>query len=427
MIPRLHPAARSGPPSVGRSSLARWSVVVLGACLGLATGCYQQTIINDPDGAPPPWDAAAYLDAGTDAFVPPDTKCVEASGVDLLFVVDNSNSMAEEQANLAARLPDLVTALIMPPDRDGDLEPDWLPARDLRVAVTTVDMGTGGFTVPTCANAQFGDDGILRTIGNTEIPGCSMMVPRFLEFDPAGATTPSEFASQVSCVTSVGTGGCGFEQQLEATLKAISPNAPTAATGPAYAPPAFFMDTRGHALDANAGFVRDDSLLAVVLVTDEDDCSASDPELYNMASSVYTADPNLRCAVYPEAMHPVSRYVDGLAGLRALRPDLFAFAVIAGVPPDLAVERPTDAEYAALLADPRMIPMPDPANPQRLVTSCNEAGTGLAFPPQRIVQVARGLGGYRTTIQSLCQDDFTDVSAALARLFGERACTMRQD
>lgn len=415
----------------------RRAIAILGLVLLGLPGCYQELPIDDPDGSSPPWDAAAYdsgapdsgidagrPDAGPDAgmFVPPPGDCVEPVGVDLLFMVDGSNSMTEEQANLAAGLPVLIEQLITPPDLNGDMQPDWLPVENLQVGVITPDLGSGGFLVPTCDNADFGDDGLLRTIGDTSQPGCMPSYPTFLGYDPAGSVSATEFAAEVACVTTVGTGGCGFEQQLEATLKALSPDMPTAATGPGYAPPRFFGDTTGHALGANAGFVRDDTLLAIVLVTDEGDCSASDPELFNPTSTTYVADLNLRCARHPEALHPVTRYAEGFAALRASRLDLLAFALIAGVPTDLAMNDPSDADFQRILDDPRMQEMVDPMMPTRLVPSCNEPGTGFAFPPRRMVEVARGLTGARSTVQSICQPDLGDATASIARLIGRRAC-----
>ena len=380
-------------------------------------GCYETYVVNDPDGSPPPWDGGAV-------FVPPPGKCLEPSGVDLLFVVDNSNSMAEEQASLAAQIPALVRALVDPPDEDADGTPDWLPIRDLQIGVVTTDMGVGGFTVPTCVLRDFGDDGLLRSEGSREDPACMATYPRFVEYTPGGRT-PEEVAFDVGCVAQVGIGGCGFEQQLEATLKALSPSRPTAATGPSYVPPTFFRGTLGHADGANAGFVRDDTLLAVVIVTDEEDCSASDPNLFDPASPAYSGtDLNLRCFAHAlSAVHPISRYVEGLTALRAQRPDLLALGVVAGIPVDLAVAAPTDADYARMLDDERMIEHVDPSMPNRLVPSCNVAGRGLAFPPRRLVSVARGLGRGRATVQSICQEDFGPATAAFARLFGRRACT----
>src|SRR5690606_15931170 len=125
---------------------------ILALAVPLLSGCYQSIRIDDPDESPPPWDAGPPTtddasrppdgaprprDAGP--FEPPGT-CVEATGVDLLLVVDNSNSMHEEQESLAAALPTLVTALVSPPDEDGDGEPDWLPVTDLQIGVITTDM-----------------------------------------------------------------------------------------------------------------------------------------------------------------------------------------------------------------------------------------------------------------------------------------------
>ncbi|MCA9609422.1 MAG: hypothetical protein KC619_27665, partial [Myxococcales bacterium] len=334
-----------------------------------------------------------------------------------------SNSMTEEQESLAIQLPSLVRSLIDPPDSDGDGTLDWLPITDLQVGVVTTDMGTGGFTVPTCARSDFGDDGVLRTIGRTDVAGCMATYPSFLGFDPM-ADSPDGFAFDVGCVARTGTGGCGFEQPLEAALKALSPSTATPSTGPGYEAPVFFRMTFGHADTVNSGFVRDDTLLAVVLVTDEEDCSAEDPGLFDPTSATYgSTDLNLRCFAHAdEALQPVERYVRGLAALRANRPDLLALGLIVGVPADLAMSQPTDADFSRILADRRMQETVDPVMPTRLVPSCNIPGRGVAFPPRRLVQVARELSGHRSTVQSICQEDFSPAAAAIARLLGTRAC-----
>lgn len=404
------------------SSASRWSELV-GRLVALTlvvslTGCYQDIDISDPDGSAPPWDAAAY-DAGPTLFVEPLGQCVEPTGVDLLLVVDGSASMIDEQVSLAEALPSLIRALIDPPDDDGDGSPDWIAITDLQVGIATIDMGTGGFAVPTCTRSDFGDDGVLRTTGNTEIPGCSSTYPPFLTFTP-GSATPEAFAAEVACVARVGSGGCGFEQPLEAALKALSPAAPTAYTGPGYVPPTFFRGTFGHGDGVNGGFVRPDTLLGVVILTDEEDCSARDPDIFNPSSATYTADLNLRCFEHGDrALHPVSRYVEGLQALRAGRPDLLAYALIAGIPPDLTA---SDATFDEILDDARMQEMVDPTTGNRMVPSCDVPGRGVAFPPRRMVEVARELTGARATVQSICQADFTPATDAIARLLGRRAC-----
>ncbi len=88
--------------------------------------------------------------------------------VDLLFVVDNSSSVLDEQAALAAELPRMIRILASGDvDEDGDDldESDFDGARDLDVGVITTDMGALGNALPTCDRPEFGDDGILRTQG----------------------------------------------------------------------------------------------------------------------------------------------------------------------------------------------------------------------------------------------------------------------
>lgn len=349
--------------------------------------------------------------------------CIPATEqVDLLLMVDNSNSMTEEQASLVAELPRLVRALTTG-DLDGDGTPESTPVGSLHAGVVTSDMGVGGASVPTCGGGTFGfahgDDGVLLTRGNTRIPGCNATYPAVFTFASGG--DPDTFAASLSCVASVGTGGCGFEQQLEATLKALDPGMPTTWTAPGYTAPAFFGGTSGHALGANAGFVRPDSLLVAVLVTDEEDCSAADPGVFDPSSTTYGGvDLNLRCFRFPGALHPVSRYVDGLLQLRS-DPTRLVVASIVGVP--LAVE-PTTAvpSYDTILAHPDMVERTDSTMTTRLVPSCSADGRGVAFPPRRMLTAQRDLEarGAATTTGSICQSSFTGVTRRILARIGER-------
>ncbi len=331
--------------------------------------------------------------------------------VDLLFVIDNSGSMTEEQVSLAQQLPHLIQALASG-DQDADGIVDFPPVRSLQVGVVTSDMGTGGFGVPTCSEPNFGDDGVLRRTGNTAIGGCpGIFATSFLTFTPGGSEPPGAFATRVACLAVVGTGGCGFEQPLEATLKAV-----TSSTQPAVGrfDGTFTMDTTGHADGANGGFVRPDSVLVIIEVTDEEDCSALDPELFNPPSTVYAGDLNLRCFEFPEAVQPVGRYVDGLLASRT-RPDRLVYAVIAGVPVNAIPPPGAEVDFDAILAHPDMIEQIDPDMMTRIRPSCNVAGRGLAFPPRRLVEVAKGLheSGAAGIVQSICQPDYTSTFDAI--------------
>ena len=329
--------------------------------------------------------------------------------VDLLFMVDNSGSMSEEQASLGTELPRLVQVLASG-DRTGDgpTPDDFQAVKNLHVGVITSDMGVGDFVVPTCTRApRFGDDGLLRTAGNTSIAGCMAMYPTFLEYEPGvSAQTPLQFGADFRCVASPGTGGCGFEQQLEATLKAVTPA--TSAT-------TFFGATRGHGDIENAGFIRPDSVIALVLVTDEEDCSiqSGSEDIFNQMSPTFTGDLNLRCFLYKEAQWPVQRYIDGFKALRPGRESLIVFGAITGVPVDLIAAGTPN--YSGILADPRMIESVDTMGGMggaRLTPSCNVPGRGVAFPPRRIVEVAKGFGE-NGIIQSICQNSLSGALDAI--------------
>jgi hypothetical protein len=273
-------------------------------------------------------------------------------------------------------------------------------------------MGTGGFATPSCVPPTFGDDGALSREGNTDIMGCLATYPSsFLTYDPSAPD--GAFAEDVTCIATMGVGGCGWEQPLEAALKAITPSTqePVGAFDGT-----FFMGTVGHGDGVNAGFLRPDSVLAVVIVTDEEDCSVADPRLFDDSSDdVYPGDLDLRCLLHDErAVHRIGRYVDGLLAQRR-SPELFVFGVIGGVPTEAAPPPGVFPDYDAILAHPDMQAAIDPDDPTILLRSCDVTGRGLAFPPRRLVEVARDLHdrGATGVVQSICQADFTGPTNAI--------------
>ena len=122
---------------------------------------------------------------------------------------------------------------------------------------------------------------------------------------------------------------------------------------------------------------------------------------------------NTRCILYPDALYPQARYVDGFLGLRA-HPGLLVYSVIAGMPTG------TVSDYDALLADPLMTPRVDPSDTNRIVPACESAG-GSAFPARRMVEVARDLdrAGVQTSVSSICESSYetavSDIVRALVR------------
>jgi hypothetical protein len=186
----------------------------------------------------------------------------------------------------------------------------------------------------------------------------------------------------------------------------------------------------GHGDQENAGFLRNDpalgrSLVAVIVVTDEEDCSSRDTSHFSPAALLEPGDPllaqgfNLRCVLNRENLYPIERYAGALKALREDSEHLVVFAAIAGVPPDLVAghalsalefdDQERDVYYQGILDDPRMQDVVDPRDDpgpedDGLAPSC-ETPNGKAYAPRRIVEVASAFGN-AGVIQSICQEDF---------------------
>jgi hypothetical protein len=158
---------------------------------------------------------------------------------DILFVIDNSGSMKEEQASLIANFPRFIDVL---EGIEGGLP-------DLNIGVVTTDLGSDN---EVCGD---GEGGRLRSSPGTCSGPLGKSYINTVEANYAG-TLEEAF----SCVADVGTGGCGFEQPLEASRLALS--------------------------GINPGFLRDGAILAVVFITDEDDCSISNQAMLDPAGDV---------------------------------------------------------------------------------------------------------------------------------------------
>jgi len=333
--------------------------------------------------------------------------------VDLLFVIDDSQSMKQEQELLRRELPALIRALATGKRRDGS---SFSPVKDLHLGVVSTDLGTPGVQSFFTGCDALGEQGALLTRAAPDST-CAAQTggPAFLSFQ-SGVDDPERVAADFQCIAMLGTDGCGLEQQLESMLRAVTPSSDLSRRfwGPAG------MVEPGQADTVNAGFLRpagtEPSLVAVILVTDEEDCSAANPAHFD---PTFDGAPNLRCFENRANLHAIKRYVEGLRALRPGQEDLVLYSAIAGVPTDLVSdevlaaldpERPEafTAHYDRILADSRMqeTPVVDPADPDdaNLATSC-ETADGVAYPPRRIVEVARAFGP-NGLVRSICESSF---------------------
>ncbi len=201
------------------------------------------------------------------------------ANMDILFVVDNSASMVEEQSALAAAFPAFFDVL-------DNYEVEGGGFLDYRIAVTTT--GTDAhpiFAIPGVYELpmpQTGDNGAFRQ-------DCGMTGTWLERGD-------SDVEGKFECIAEVGTDGPDVEMQLYATKLAL---------------------TRPE----NGPFVRDDALLAIVILSDEDDCSVEDDQEFTVADDT--------CKPAPPEMLPVSDYISFLDDLKMGR-GRWAAAVIVG-------------------------------------------------------------------------------------------------
>ena len=165
--------------------------------------------------------------------------------VDLLFLVDDSSSMRLSQESLLRNFPVLMTAL--------ENMPGGLP--NVHIAVVSSDMGAGDGSVAGC-DATGGKNGIFQYTARGACTATGL--------DP-GATFISNIGGVknytgnlpdvFTCIAALGQKGCGFEHQFAAITRALG------------------ADGRAAPLE-NQGFLRPDAYLAIVMITNEDDCSA---------------------------------------------------------------------------------------------------------------------------------------------------------
>ncbi len=263
------------------------------------------------------------------------------AAVDVLFVVDYHDSMAEERAALGAAMSYLLDRLR---DADGALP-------DVHIGFTTPTLGVGGQNVPDCPAPGSNASGRLDAGGCTGMGGANYLVdvaPRgcSAQRDPTfGRCTSHDCLPQhcdhetqanlvedekdcprcrnfgllpenlFDCAAGIATTSCPFRQPLEAARLALDDH------------------------PDNTGFVRDRAHLAVVVVSNVDDCSASDPALFDgadaslgplgafrcfeqgVACTQTGRDPGPRtgCATVADGndlLYPVARYIDYLQGMR---------------------------------------------------------------------------------------------------------------
>jgi hypothetical protein len=380
------------------------------------------------------------IDLGGDAGAPGDTDDTDAlvlRGLDLVIVVDDSGSMAEEQALLATSVFSLVNALVSPSAGAG-----YEAVDDLRIAVVSTDMGVSADgEIPdesiTPASLQsylnYGDDGAFleTSVGSVEIEdgaipcdGLATQCPQGWECAGSfctsdGAATEVDcpngdakfaestadggvsglFGTEVACLTSLGTGGCGWEQQLAAAARATERS-------------------------DQASFFRGGAGLGVVVVTDEDDCSMDDPAaLFATAECVDATKLNIACGEHPALLHTPQFFEDAFFAAKGGNSSAVFFAAIVGVPLGAACEG-AGYQIGGCLEEPEMqltqyIDDTSGTDLVKYAPACERSVDGAlvtsATPGRRFVELAQALG-VRGYVFSICNEDWSDGMSAFAAM-----------
>ncbi len=217
------------------------------ACAALAAGCEKRALIPDAGGSIGGNLGVAGAGIGGNpglAGAGGGRTYIPQRKLDMLFVIDDSSLSRLAQDNLLRNFPAMMTSL------SG---PAGLP--DLHIAVISSDMGAGDGTIAGC-DPTGGKNGIFQyTARGTCIstgldPGAT-----YISDNGTIRNYTGELADVFACIAALGESGCGFEHQLAAISRALGADGQPA--------PA-----------ENQGFVRPDAYLLVVLLTNEDDCSA---------------------------------------------------------------------------------------------------------------------------------------------------------
>jgi hypothetical protein len=211
-----------------------------------------------PDSGPPTDGPVADADAGPRPN-PDAVGATTSSKVDLLVVVDNSASMGDKARALGASIGTLIRKVAV--------------AGDVHVGVISSSLGTMGGDV--CGETGK-SNGLahLSTTGPGDVPVAGA-AKGFLSYNAGGLSDVDALVADAQALVSgVGETGCGLEAQLESAYRFLSQPDPWASVKLSPANQAQYIDVDGTLLAQRKAFLRPDSLVVVVMLTDEDDSSA---------------------------------------------------------------------------------------------------------------------------------------------------------
>ena len=349
--------------------------------------------------------------------------------LDVLFMIDNSSGMTPMQTKLAAQIPLFIQALAS--------LPGGLP--NIHIAVVSSDLGApGDSTTIACTTA--GDQGLFRTS-----PSCpsSTLAGNATYISNVGGTAnyTGNLADVLACITPLGDTGCGFGHQLGSIARALGADG---APAPA----------------RNAGFLRPDADLAIIILSDADDCSApANTYLYsinngkNNLTNSFGPLTHYRCNEFghlcidpsgdPQRLIPPpetaptdvqgtpsaptlsltdceSLDTDGLltpvstlvSGIKGLKPDLAQQIFVGAI---VAPATPYTVDWVAPVGGQNL--KQGELWPQ-LEHSCDAGDGSTGEPAVRIAQLVKGFGNHGIST-SICSPSYAGVLSGLASMIGD--------
>lgn len=247
--------------------------------------------------------------------------------IDLLFVIDNSVSMADKQEILANAVPQMVNRLVNPRcvDSDGNAQdagadgscpngfgPEFNAVDDIHIGVISSSLGGHGSRSCPRNDPMWYNDDQAHLMGSIRPEIAGTGEPEgFLAWNGGDAAARQALVDNFTAhVEATGENGCGFEAPLEAWYRFLvdptppleivlgSDNRATMVTDANGVP-----TVDGTVLAQRQAFLRPDGLVAIVVLTDENDCSAMDGgSYYNNAGFGYlVAEPTFEMPIATSA------------------------------------------------------------------------------------------------------------------------------
>lgn len=442
-----------------------------------ASACRKQVSVGTESDSSATSDSSTASDGATPVCpVPTELKKSDPAvgkydGVDILLVIDNSGSMSEEQQMLSTSLFPLINSLTNP-------LPGWPydANSNIRIAVTTSDLGVsydgkiyaGADNETLFANErvrcfddgdgaefvsqyrigndiQIRDGGIpcgtrdgdnqcpsgwtcenvdAHGVGTCTAPGGELTVlcPRspgesdisFIE------STVDDKATVIACLAQTGTTGCNYEQQLMAGVQGLEKTL----------------------TQDGSSFMRKSAVTAIIIVSDEEDCSLKSNEWHQLEELSNTTA-NVACGRHPDLLFKISEIKDRIDAVRKEATGTsqgVVFAAIVGVPyNENGALTECEGVGSGLGGCADIQPnvngggtMADPDEVERAVSAtqtqtyyeyaCTRTEMGVdvtkAYPGMRYVDLARKYGdnGY---IYSICHNDWTPAMEDIATLIAK--------